>query len=308
MARFLNVNPFIGLFYFDGAFRPVPLAQSYVGVRGSNPMAKVEAMNEVCYEKVFQQIKAGHQVMVFVHSRKDTAKTAEMLREKAMLNVEDGYFSCIEMDGYGRALQQVEKSRNKAVRDLFEGGFSIHHAGMLRADRTLVERLFAEGLIRVLVCTATLAWGVNLPAHAVVIKGTNLYDARVGGFRDLGVLDVQQIFGRAGRPQFDTYGEAYLLTSHEKLSHYVALMTHQTPIESQFIKLLDNNLNAEIALGTVTNVDEAIQWLSYTYLFVRMRLNPTAYGITHAVLEQDPMLEVCAACSLAQPRGLAVLA
>lgn len=65
---------------------------------------------------------------------------------------------------------QVTKSRNKPLRDLFPDGFSTHHAGMLRQDRTLVEQLFSKGLIKVLVCTATLAWGVNLPAHAVVIK------------------------------------------------------------------------------------------------------------------------------------------
>ena len=41
---------------------------------------------------------------------------------------------------------------------------------MLRQDRNLVEKYFAEGLIKCLVCTATLAWGVNLPAHAVIIK------------------------------------------------------------------------------------------------------------------------------------------
>lgn len=62
------------------------------------------------------------------------------------------------------------KSRNKQLRELFPYGFSFHHAGMLRQDRSLVEKLFASGLIKVLVCTATLAWGVNLPAHAVIIK------------------------------------------------------------------------------------------------------------------------------------------
>jgi activating signal cointegrator complex subunit 3 len=46
----------------------------------------------------------------------------------------------------------------------------MHHAGMLRQDRNLVEKYFADGLVRVIVCTATLAWGVNLPAHAVIIK------------------------------------------------------------------------------------------------------------------------------------------
>ena len=54
---------------------------------------------------------------------------------------------------------------------------------------------------RVLCCTATLAWGVNLPTHTVIIKGTQIYDAQKGAFTDLGMLDVQQIFGRAGRPQ-----------------------------------------------------------------------------------------------------------
>ena len=83
---------------------------------------------------------------------------------------------------------------------------------MLRPDRTLSERLFADGLINVLVCTATLAWGVNLPAHTVIIKGTQLYNPEKGSFVDLGVLDVQQIFGRAGRPQFDNAGEGIIIT------------------------------------------------------------------------------------------------
>lgn len=67
-------------------------------------------------------------------------------------------------------LLQVQRSRNKQVRELFLDGFSIHHAGMLRQDRNLVEHLFSNGHVKVLVCTATLAWGVNLPAHAVIIK------------------------------------------------------------------------------------------------------------------------------------------
>ena len=65
---------------------------------------------------------------------------------------------------------QTMKSRNKQLKELFPDGFAIHHAGMLRQDRNLVEKYFAAGLIKCLVCTATLAWGVNLPAHAVIIK------------------------------------------------------------------------------------------------------------------------------------------
>lgn len=47
----------------------------------------------------------------------------------------------------------------------------------------------------------------------------------------------------------------------------------------QFISSLKDNLNAEVALGTVTNVKEACAWLGYTYLFIRMKANPLAYGI-----------------------------
>lgn len=61
---------------------------------------------------------------------------------------------------------------------------------------------------------------------------------------DLGMLDVQQVFGRAGRPQFDTRGEATIITSHDKLAHYLSMLTHSTPIESQFVKNLVDNLNA----------------------------------------------------------------
>ena len=63
------------------------------------------------------------------------------------------------------------------------------------------------------------------------------------------MLDVQQIFGRAGRPQFEDEGLGIIITQHAQLSHYLGMLTHQTPIESQFTKGLMDNLNAEIVLG-----------------------------------------------------------
>ncbi|XP_027587276.1 activating signal cointegrator 1 complex subunit 3 [Pipra filicauda] len=291
VATFLHVNPFIGLFYFDGRFRPVPLGQTFIGIKTTNKVQQLNHMDEVCYENVLKQIMAGHQVMVFVHARNATVRTAMGLREKAKNNGHICHFLSPRGSEYGQAEKQVQRSRNKQLRELFPDGFSIHHAGMLRQDRSLVENLFSNGHIKVLVCTATLAWGVNLPAHAVVIKGTQIYAAKRGSFVDLGILDVMQIFGRAGRPQFDKFGEGIIITTHDKLSHYLTLLTQQNPIESQFLESLADNLNAEIALGTVTNVEEAVKWISYTYLYVRMRANPLVYGISHKAYQMDPGLE-----------------
>ena len=86
-----------------------------------------------------------------------------------------------------------------------------------------------QGNIKVLVCTATLAWGVNLPAHAVIIKGTEIYNAKQGGFVDVGILDVLQIFGRAGRPQFDTSGKYHGGLLSRELGQAPMLLVFLTP-------------------------------------------------------------------------------
>lgn len=292
VATFLHVNPYIGLFFFDGRFRPVPLGQTFVGIKTTNKIQQLHDTEEVCYNKVLDQVKAGHQVMVFVHARNATVRTAMALIEMAKNYGDICVFQPDQGPDYGQCEKQVQRSRNKQMKEMFPEGFGIHHAGMLRSDRSLMESMFSKGYLKVLVCTATLAWGVNLPAHAVIIKGTQIYDAKRGSLVDLGILDVMQIFGRAGRPQFDKFGEGTIITTHDKLSHYLTLLTQQNPIESQFLDSLADNLNAEIALGTVTNVEEAVKWLSYTYLYVRMRANPLAYGINHKAYQMDPSLEL----------------
>ncbi|PLB44895.1 putative DEAD/DEAH box helicase [Aspergillus steynii IBT 23096] len=291
VADFLRVNKMAGLFYFDGSFRPVPLEQHFIGVKGKpNSKQSRENLDIVSYEKVRDMLEEGHQVMVFVHSRKDTVMTARMLKQMAAEDGCENLFSCQDHEDYSNALKDMKHARARELRDLFASGFGTHHAGMSRSDRNLMERMFSEGLIKVLCCTATLAWGVNLPAAAVVIKGTQLYNPQEGKFVDLGILDVLQIFGRAGRPQFQDTGIGFICTTHDKLSHYLSAVTSQQPIESRFSSRLVDNLNAEISLGTVTSVPEAVQWLGYSYLFVRMKREPRNYGIEFAEIRDDPML------------------
>ncbi|XP_076287780.1 activating signal cointegrator 1 complex subunit obelus [Lasioglossum baleicum] len=289
VAQFLRVSPHAGLFYFDHRFRPVPLSQTFIGVKATAPSQQINDMDLICYEKVVDMVRQGYQVMVFVHSRNATVKVANALRELAIQNETLSLFLPKSHEKF--ASKAFTNSRSKHLLELFNNGLSVHHAGLLRSERNLVEKYFSKGLIKVLVCTSTLAWGVNLPAHAVIIRGTEIYDATRGSFIDLDILDVLQIFGRAGRPQFDVEGHATIITTHNKLYHYLSLLTNQIPIESNFIKYLADNLNAEIVLGTISNVEEAIIWLSYTYLFVRMKLNFHVYGIPIQVIQEDPNLE-----------------
>lgn len=193
VAEFLRVNPYKGLFHFDGGFRPVPLEQTFIGIKGKNRFAIEDEMNRLCYEKVFQNIQKGEQVMVFVHARNATIKTANCLIDLATNHGTLPTFDCSSESEFHLAQKAFARCHHKQLRSFFSHGFAIHHAGLLRSDRNLVEKYFAKKLIKVLVCTATLAWGVNLPAHAVVIKGTDIYDANRGSFVDVGILDVQQV-------------------------------------------------------------------------------------------------------------------
>ena len=186
--------------------------------------------------------------------------------------------------------RQVEQSKDKNVKELFMKGFGIHHAGMQRAERHLSEKLFEGGHIKVLCTTATLAWGINLPAYCTIIKGTQIYDSNVGEFRDIGIFDVQQIFGRAGRPQYDSEGEGIICTTGNKIDNYVKMMSNEQDIESHLHTNLDDCLNAEISIGTVTTTTEAIQWIKFTYLWIRLKRNPRHYGVDMKSLQEDPGL------------------
>jgi pre-mRNA-splicing helicase BRR2 len=274
VALFLRVDEKKGLFYFDASYRPVGLQQQFIGVTEKKAIKRYQVMNEVCYEKVLDQ--AGkNQTLVFVHSRKETSKTARFVRDMAIEKETITRF--VKADSAVREILNEEAAnvRDSNLKDLLPFGFAVHHAGMAREDRALVEDLFADGSIQVLVCTATLAWGVNLPAHTVIIKGTQIYNPEKGRWVELSHQDILQMLGRAGRPQFDTFGEGIIITNHGELQYYLSLMNQQLPIESQLVAKLADNLNAEVVLGTIRNRDEAVQWLGYTYLYVRP---PTAFA------------------------------
>lgn len=291
VATFLRVDVEKDLFHFDGSFRPCPLRQEFIGVTDKKAIKQLKTMNDITYNKVIEHVGTHrNQMLIFVHSRKETAKTAKYIRDKA-LEMETINQILKHDSGSREALNEAGSDATDAdLKDLLPYGFGIHHAGMSRVDRAEVEDLFANGLIQVLVCTATLAWGVNLPAHTVIIKGTQVYSPEKGSWIELSPQDVLQMLGRAGRPQYDTYGEGIIITTQGEMQYYLSLLNQQLPIESQFVSKLVDNLNAEVVLGNVRTRDEGVEWLGYTYLFVRMLRSPGLYSVG-AEYEDDGALE-----------------
>ena len=98
------------------------------------------------------------------------------------------------------------------LKQILRRGVGVHHAGLLPLYRRTVEDLFQRKLLSVAVCTETLAAGINLPARSVVM--TSLMKGPFGKEKLIDPSTAHQIFGRAGRPQFDTQGFVYAL-AHE---------------------------------------------------------------------------------------------
>jgi len=165
-----------------------------------------------------------------------------------------------------------------------------------------VEELFTNECIMVICATSTLAVGVNLPAHLVVIKSTQQYVNNA--YTEYSELDVLQMIGRAGRPQFDEFGRAVIMTTEDQRDKYENLLAGTQTIESTYVpgpgvatKLLMFSvrlhfqlieyLNAELALGSINDISQAISWLKSSFLYVRMKGNPERYGLAKGSTERD---------------------
>jgi len=173
----------------------------------------------------------------------------------------------------------LDQIRDVNLRHTLTFGIGLHHAGLHRDDKALVEELFSQNKIQILISTATLAWGVNLPAHLVVIKGTEFFDPKTRRYLDFPITDVLQMMGRAGRPQFDQLGKAVIMVHEPKKNFYKKFLYEPFPVESSLPGVLHDHFNAEIVAGTITAKQDAVDYLTWTYFFRRLVVNPSYYGL-----------------------------
>ncbi len=145
--------------------------------------------------------------LVFCFDRERCWSVAELLRGRDMLSGDQQKQLADRLEAHDWSQGAGPKLKRILMR-----GVGIHHAGLLPKYRRLVEELFIDKLLSICVCTETLAAGMNLPARSVVL--TTLMKGPRGKKKLIPASSAHQMFGRAGRPQFDTEGHVYAV-AHE---------------------------------------------------------------------------------------------
>jgi helicase len=210
-------------------WRPVPLAE---GVYDSgqvlmNDGKKFDVESSICGIPIdlgVQSVKEGGQSLVFAETRSRSrilaTKASEVISELLEKKESD------ELDKISKMLLSNNEHTDlvKSLATLIKKGVAFHHAGLNQFCRQTIETEFRKGTIKLLSSTPTLAAGVNLPARRVVISNISRYNAKAGTNRPISVLEYKQLCGRAGRPQYDEYGESIIVgngNSTELIEYYV---------------------------------------------------------------------------------------
>jgi replicative superfamily II helicase len=262
-------------FAFGDEYRPVDLhADVEIYSHGENAFADKYRRLYRALDLTEPHLRETGQALVFVSSRRDTVRAAEKARDE--LAGRDVPVSARGDFDFHEATQQLA---NQALRQSVLEGVAFHHAGLSKNDKDLVEQWFRNGQIVLLFSTSTLAWGVNLPARCVVIRDTKYHDP-LDGEVDMSPVDVLQMLGRAGRPDYDDVGYAWVICDGDEADRYHHLLAEGTPLESKLAEALDAHLVAEVAIGMVTSLEDALDWLETTFYYVRARSQPDAYDFS----------------------------
>ena len=197
-------------------WRPVPLSEGVcdggqVTMSDGKTFGVERSLMGTPIDLGVQSVRQGGQSLVFAETR----TRSKSLATKAA----DAIFQILEK----KEIIELEKTSKKLLSEnehtelvktlalLVKKGVAFHHAGLNQKCRETIEEEFRKGTIKLLSSTPTLAAGVNLPARRVVISNINRYNAKVGANRPISILEYKQLCGRAGRPQYDDYGESIIV-------------------------------------------------------------------------------------------------
>jgi helicase len=294
LARFKQVNPkaqLIGLSatiqnsielatwlnakHIHSNWRPVKLSEGIL-CNGEikfidNTSKNIPKVTDDITSLVSDTIKGGAQLLSFVNTR----RSAEALSRKLGKPVSK-LLSATEKQSLKEVSEQFVSRQSevttfaKSVSDLIANGVAFHHAGLSDAMRKTIEKNFKSGLIKCIVATPTLAAGINLPARRVLIRDVHRYDVELGANTLIPVLEIKQMMGRAGRPKYDTEGEAILLAKNPEMVDELRdkfLLQDTEPIYSKLgiLRALRTHILAAIASGFVKNDSELDDYIGNSF-------------------------------------------
>ena len=256
-------------------WRPVPLRE---GVYHDHEVkfddGKIEAINgsekKATERLVENSITNGGQVLVFVNTRRSTVSLANRLSKVIERNLSDK-----EKKDLTDLLKKLKKelseftSVDEQLFNCVKEGVAFHNAGLSSIQRRSIEQGFKNRLIKCIVATPTLAAGVNIPAQRVIIRDLWRYDLNFG-MQPIPTWEYKQQAGRAGRPRYDTFGEAIAIAKNERQKEEIFDNYIMADTEPIFSKLgsqaaLRTHLLAAISTGFVKNLDEIYKFIDSTF-------------------------------------------
>ncbi|PHU27550.1 ATP-dependent DNA helicase MER3 -like protein [Capsicum chinense] len=285
LAEWLMV-PMQGVKRFGEEMRPVKLTTKVFGY--------TPAKNDFLFEKrlqnyvfdILMQHSRGKSALVFCSTRKGAQEAAQQLSQTAMTYGHSNPF--IKSREQQERLREASLScSDKQMQSYILYGVGYHNGGLSMNDRNLIEGLFLNGDVQVLCTTNTLAHGINLPAHTVVIKSTQYFNKEKGIYMEYDRSTIlQACFSSlgAGRPPFDDTGVVIIMTRKETVHLYENLLSGCELVESQLLPCVTEHLTAEIVQLTVSDITGAIEWMKCSYLYVRMKKNPEKYGVRKGLI------------------------
>lgn len=260
-------------FQFDTEYRPVELhtaVEPYTP--GDNAFADKYRRLYRALDLAEPHLQESGQALIFVASRRDTVAAARKAREE----IRNRDLS-IGPRGDLAVHNKTKEITSDHLRESVLDGIGFHHAGMSREEKDRIESWFRKGDLSLLFSTTTLAWGVNLPARCVIIRDTKLHDPLEGEV-PMSPIDILQMLGRAGRPDYDDTGYGYVICEPDEAEYYQQLLEEGVPIESGLADDLGVHLVAEIVLGTISNMSEVMEWLRTTFYYVWVQNRPSQDG------------------------------
>ena len=257
-------------------WRPIPLQEGvYLNEEIKFHNAPTREIKEDAAEDISKltadTLKAKGQVLIFVNSRKSSQSASREISgsvAKLLTPEEKKQLAIVAEEIVGPTSSATKVC--KQLGDVVKHGAAFHHAGLKPQQRKLIEQNFKANLIKAICSTPTLAAGVNLPARRVIIRDTKRFESGLGS-AFIPVSEYKQCAGRAGRPQFDSSGEAVLIakTSGEAkslLDRYIKASPE--PIYSKLGNqaALRFHILASIAGGYVHDMNDTFEFLSHTFL------------------------------------------